>query len=454
MGKRVMGPFGLSMMTIAAIMSLRNLSLVSSFDAAAIFYYGVAGLIFLVPTALVCAELGATIPGNGGVYAWVSAVFGPRRAFISSWAAWIISIAWYPTALSFAAATIATLIDTQLASNGEFLWFTMMCLLWGATFLNFFGLRWSSALTSLTVMAGTIFPGLLLIGLGGYWFVTHPADALRLQQSAWVPEWTLGNLVFLSGVILGFGGMEVAGFHVQQMKHPQRDYPKALLLSALFILVFTLLASLAISLVIPKDQLSILTGSLHLFVVFFERLNHPEITQFIIGLIFVGTLAGLMTWIISPAKGILAGQGGGFLPAGLGKVNRHEVPVAILVLQASIATVLSSVYLLVPHVQSAYWFLTAFTTQVSCLFYATIFITGLYVRKVHPHSGAFRIPGGNWVMNMVCILGLMTALVIFILDLVPPQGYNGLESGYYVAALVCGPLLLLLPAVVFALRKK
>ena len=63
---KVLGTFTLAMITMAAIVSLRNLSLTAELGFSAIFFLALAGIVFFIPTALVIAELAASWPRAGG----------------------------------------------------------------------------------------------------------------------------------------------------------------------------------------------------------------------------------------------------------------------------------------------------------------------------------------------------------------------------------------------------
>ena len=82
---RVLGAFSLAMISMAAIVSLRNLSLIAGLGLSAVFFLSLAALIFFIPISLVVAELAAAWPKPGGCYEWVKEAFGKPLAFITLW---------------------------------------------------------------------------------------------------------------------------------------------------------------------------------------------------------------------------------------------------------------------------------------------------------------------------------------------------------------------------------
>ena len=108
-GKSVkLGVFTLAIMNVTAVVSLRGLPAEAEYGVSSAFYYLFAALVFLIPTALVAAELAAMFQDKqGGVFRWVGEAFGKKAGFLAIWLQWIESTIWYPTVLTFGAVAIA-----------------------------------------------------------------------------------------------------------------------------------------------------------------------------------------------------------------------------------------------------------------------------------------------------------------------------------------------------------
>ena len=102
-GKSVkLGVFTLAIMNVTAVVSLRGLPAEAEYGVSSAFYYLFAALVFLIPTALVAAELAAMFQDKqGGVFRWVGEAFGKKAGFLAIWLQWIESTIWYPTVLTF-----------------------------------------------------------------------------------------------------------------------------------------------------------------------------------------------------------------------------------------------------------------------------------------------------------------------------------------------------------------
>ncbi len=70
----------LAIMNITAVVSLRGLPSEAIYGPSSAFYYLFAAIVFLIPTAMVAAELAAMFSDKqGGVFRWVGEAFGEDR---------------------------------------------------------------------------------------------------------------------------------------------------------------------------------------------------------------------------------------------------------------------------------------------------------------------------------------------------------------------------------------
>ena len=167
--KHKLSVFVLAMMNVAIIMNLRGLPMMAKEGLAMIFFLLFTMVMFLMPTSLVSAELATGWPTDGGVYKWIKEAFGGKLGFIAIWLQWIQNVIWYPTILAFAAGALSYLfLNPALASNKFFNVIVILVVYWGATLMNFRGLKTSGWLSTAGVLGGTIFPAILIILLGLY----------------------------------------------------------------------------------------------------------------------------------------------------------------------------------------------------------------------------------------------------------------------------------------------
>lgn len=448
--KKVLGTFTLAMIAVSAIISLRNLPLTANYGLGSIFFYGIAGLAFLIPTAFVSAELATTWPKTGGIYAWVSEAFGHQYGFLATWLEWVMNTVWNPTVLAFIAATIAYVFNPHWTENRAFMLTVMLVVFWGTTLVNFLGMKTSGWISSVGVIAGTIVPGACIIIMGVVWLCLGKPAQIPFSWSNIIPDMQLNNLVFFAGVILGLAGMEVAAFHASEAKNPQKEYPKAIFIATIIILSIFILGTLAIAVVVPKSEISLVAGLMQAIDAFFKPFGLNWMSAIMGALIVIGALAMMSTWIVGPSQGLLATAQHGDLPTFLRYQNKNDMPVMILVVQAIIGTLLCFVFYLVPNISSAYWLLTDLTAQLTTLIYLLLFSAAIYLRYTQPNKPRpYKIPGGNFGMWVVAGVGIAASLFALFIGFFPPKQLQTHNIVFYESFLVGGIVILSLPPFFF-----
>jgi len=422
MSKKTLGLFQLVMINVIAVDSIRTLTFSAVYGFSLVFFYLLAALFFFLPTAFVSAELGTGWPTRGGIYVWVREAFGKKWSLIVIWLNWIYNIIWYPTIMALIAGTFAYLFNPALASNKFYMCGAILVLFWAATFLNCFGMRISSWISTIGAIVGTIFPMLLIALLGIIWVWKNNPLQIDLSWSALLPAGSqTTNLAFLTNVLFGLLGLEMAATHAAEMRNPIRDYPRSLFISAGIILATIILASLAIAIVVPTKELSLATGVMQAFTAFADAYGLFWLSPLMAGCIILGGLSGVSAWIIGPTKGLLVASQDGSLPPFLRYTNKKDVPVRILVLQALIVSVLSLLFILMPTVNSSYWILSVITAQVALLVYIFLFAAAIKLKKHKAHvQRPFRVPGGKWGLSLISGLGITSCLVVICFGFWPP----------------------------------
>lgn len=447
--KRFLGVISLALINVAAIVSLRNLSFMVEYGISAIFFYIAAALFFFIPSALVCAELATAWPEAIGIYGWVARAFGQRVGFFAQWMNWMFSIASFPTVLTFLAAVIAYLIDPTLSQSKDFMFWTIVGIFWTLTLINFLGMKTSATISSIGAFLGTVIPGLLIIVLAGIWLFLGKPIELDISSATLVPSLSLGNVVFLSAVVLGLAGMEMSAFYANETENPRKVYPKAILLSTLLILGISILGSLSMAIVVPK--ISIVSGVMQVFSVFFNDFNMGYAVKIIAVMAIIGSFAGNNTWIIGPAKGLHHSLQTGFMPHWLAKKNQKEQPIGILLTQAVLGTLLAMAFFLMPSVDIAFWLVTTITTQFAMAMYVLVFAAAIWLRIKHPETERpYKIPGGLLGLIIIAGCGILMCLLSFFLGFLPPDQFKeSLETHHlflFEGYLILGLILFSLPA--------
>ncbi|MFA5331867.1 MAG: amino acid permease [Methanoregula sp.] len=451
---KILGVFALTMINVAAVLSIRNFPSMAEFGWSSIGWYVVGTILFLIPISLAGAELATGWPEGGGVYAWVKKAFGDKGGFVAIFCEWSNNLVWFPTVLAFIASTLAFAITPDLAQNSWYLFSVMMIAFWGTTAIAYFGPDITAKFSNAGVILGSIIPIAIIIFFGIWWVITGAPTALpAFSLGAMIPEINLATVPFFATIILMFAGMEMAGFHALETRDPQKDYPKAMAFSALIIFFCSVFATLAIAFVIPTAKLNLASGVMQAIQYFFDATNLPWLVAPMAVLITIGGVVLLAAWLIGPAKGLGVVALDGNMPPVFNKHNKYGSPVAILVTQALIGSVISLLYVFLPSVNQAYWILSAMTTELLCIVYVLVFAALIKLRYSKPdHPRSFRIPGGKAGIWIVGGLGGIGVVFAFIVGLMPPAFFTNVPV--YVGSVLLGTFLLAVPPLVFIRLKK
>lgn len=445
------------MINLATILSIKNWPIYAESGLSAFFFLIVGFIGFFLPCSFVAAELATTWPERGGIFVWVKEAFGKNWGFLSVWLLWVENVVFFPSILSFFAGTIAYSINPSLASNPLYTYCVILAAFWGCTLVNIRGMKSSGWMSTLFVVIGTFIPGLLIIGLGGHWIYAGNPTVITWSWDQFVPDLSSpAQLSIMSGVILSLAGMEMPAIHAKDVVNPQRNYPKAIGLSALLIIVLSVLGTLSIESVIPPNQMNLLSGVIEALSYFLQQYHLNWLIPTTAALVGIGALGGVTTWIAGPSKGLLAAAQSGELPSYFHKMNDKGMPTRLLVLQGLIVTVLSLVYLIFPHVNSSFWILLILSSQLYCLMYILMFVAALVLRykKKETHR-PYRVPGGSFGLWVMCILGIITSAFSVVIGFYPPEHIPFGGYTFYFWFLMGGIIIFcIIPFLILSLKNK
>lgn len=455
--KRSLSIFALAMINVAAVSSIRNWPTIAEYGLASFFFMAIAILLFFIPVSMVSAELATGWPEEGGVFAWVKAAFGHRTGFLAIWLLWAENLVYYPALISFIAGAIAYIFKPELAHNTTYILLSILGLFWLTTFANLCGMKTSSRISSWGVILGTFLPAALVISLGATWLLSGNPIQLTFSWDNLLPKSAEpSTLVFFSGILVSLCGMEMSAVHAHRVQHPQKNYPKAILLSGILILGLYLLGVLSIALVVPKGSISLVAGSLQAFSFLLHAYHLDWMIPVIAVLLAAGAFGTLSTWIAGPSTGLLAAAEQGDLPPLFKKVNSHQMPVNLLIAQAIIVSLFSIVFVVMPNVSSAYWILNATLAQIYLVMYILMFAAAIKLRYKYPHKQrSYKIPGGILGIWVVGGAGLIASVATFFIGFFPPSQIKTGDTLFYVSFLAISIVLVCVaPSIILLFKNR
>jgi amino acid transporter len=426
----------LALMTVSSVASLRPAPTMAVYGLACVFLYVLPAIVFLIPTALVSAELASG--WDGGVYRWVTEGISPNMGFAAAWHQFAMTIFYYPTLLSFVASTLAYVIAPSLASSGVFTAVVIIGFYWAGVALSLRGgIGVIAKLASSGVLIGTLIPGALLVILGIVYLLQGNASAAPMDTGHLLPEWTgVASIVLIVSNFGAYSGMEMNAVHVNELDDPPRQFPKAMFVAIGLVLVILILPPLAISWIVPSQQISLTAGIMQAFDAIYAHFGIQFLTP-ITGLaIVVASLAGFMTWLAGPSRSLLlVAKDGGYLPPFFQRTNPQGVQVNILAVQGVVTTLLALLFAFVPAVSNAYWIFMTITTSVYLLVYLSLFVAAMNLRKNQPdHPRGYRAP----MLPVLCVVGFISSLAAIGISFVPPSQFSDGSPWIFVAIVGSG----------------
>ena len=245
--------FALGFADVSPIVALFAIFTLGLFAAGPAFFWAfpivLAGQLLV---AAVFGELASRWPYAGSVYQWARHVQGTQWGWFAAWAyMWGLTIAL--SALSYGAAGFLLEIF-DVASPGRWLTTAVALLIITAgTFINMVG----RSVLKVMVVASIIAEVIGSVGLGTVLLLFYRVNPVSTLFDGFSTQgdglWLTGPfLVAIAFVGWSFLGFEAAGSIGEEVEEPERNVPKAIILSLLFVALVVMYSSLALILAIPN----------------------------------------------------------------------------------------------------------------------------------------------------------------------------------------------------------
>lgn len=449
--KKSLSVFTLAMLITGSIDSIRNLPATAMFGSTLIFFFVLSIIVFLIPAGLVSAELSSVRNLQQGIYGWVRTAFGVHAGMLAIWLQWINTMVWYPTILSFIAGTLAFLINPKLANNPYYLITVILIVFWSQTFLSLRGIQASARFASFCAVFGMLIPMAAIIFMALIWVFSGKPLYVHFTAHDMIPQLSRSDSwISLTAIMTAFLGMELASVHVNNIENAQKTFPRALVISVILIAITMIAGALAIAVVLPQNQIQLVDGVMQAFTSFLQVYHLDWAIPVLAVMLLIGSVGGMINWIISPAKGLLQAADDNYLPHYFRKLNKNGVAARILITQAILVTLLSAVFFLMPSVNGSYWLLTDLSTQLYMLMYVLMFAAAFCLEwRLKERDLTFNVPGGKLGMWSLCILGLVGTMITLLVGFLPPAGINVGTALHYELVFSSGLIVMILPVLGF-----
>jgi len=381
---RVLNSFDMTVIFVAIVLFVVNASAIQQAHQAAFTYWILGFLLFLIPGALVTAQLGQMFPQEGSLYVWTQKALGPFWGFFAGFCAWWPGIL-VMVATGDAVVTIWQFVDTGGLPKAWQQGLVILAVLWFSAAMSMLRLRMTQSYANWAVVFYGV--GIFVIGLAGIlWLIGdgHSATGGWGTGSNWSIH--AGQWTWFGFVILALLGIEVPLNLGVEIVHI-RSIKKYLFWGSIVVMVAYLWATLGTMLALPAAKsvgnttdilAAVQTGfwgshafaiAIGLVLIWFFVSNTVVYNYSFSRLLFVSGLEQRM-------------------PPVLGTVNARKVPVFAILTQ----TVLSSLFVVAifnpwvggNNTQKAYWLFQAAVTVIWCVSMVLLFADIFLVKRAFP----------------------------------------------------------------------
>lgn len=436
---RTLGQRDLVLFTVSAILLLETLAAAASIGASSISWWLLLGLVFYVPFALICAEMGCAYPEQGGIYAWIRDAFGGRWGARASWGYWINTAVWLPAINILFAGILAQLFIPGLSLGWQI--GIGIALLWTAMAVNIITLdvgKWIPNIGALLKVA--VFIALIV---AAWVFTRNQGMATPLSWDSLQPRLG-GASQYIPAIIYGMLGFELVSASSEEMKHPARDVPRAVFTSGVIIISLYTLATTAMLAALPAEQIDLVEGLVDTLRMLLGDSTIGQAAVYLLGAFALYTFfSNGVTWALGCNRAAAEAAAENELPAFLGVQSARGTPIGAAVTMGSVGTLVLLLYGLLAHSnEELFWNLFAFSAVIFLLPYLAMMLAFVHLRRRDPdHPRPFAIPGSAGIARLLaynCFAILTLAIVLFIY--VPGEGVQWPVLGGALALVALGEI--------------
>jgi amino acid transporter len=403
--------------------SLRWVAVAAAAGPSSLLIWVVAALGFFVPLVFCVLELSSRYPEEGGIYVWSKRAFGPFAAFITGWTYWGSNLPYLPGLLYYAAANALFMGGPewqQWSSNSTYFIAVSMTGLAVAVAMNVVGLNVGKWLANIGAVAGWI-PAMLLMALGAVAW-SRFGSATPITAHAVAPSMHLKDIIFWSTIAFAFGGVESGSTMGEEIEDARRTVPRAILTAGAVITILYIMATLAVLLAMPKDQVTGLSGIMQAIQAMTARVGIGWLAPAVAALVTLNALGGTGGWFAATARLPFVAGIDRFLPRAFGDLHpTWRTPYVALLVQAAIAGLFVFLGQAGTSVHGAYDALVSMGIIAYFIPFLFMFAAMIVLQREPAGPDVMRVPGGRPAAILLAVTGFIVTTVSIVLACIPPD---------------------------------
>ncbi|OYS16864.1 glutamate:gamma-aminobutyrate antiporter [Lactobacillus taiwanensis] len=457
----------LTMMNVSMVAGLADDVQQSFYGLASVTYFAIGAICFFIPTALVAAELASGWSNRGGIFRWVGEGLG------KGWGLTCLLILWFQLILNFGmgmpsfTATIMfytpnydAAVKFAQAPQHELLIMTgWVIFYWILTYLATKGVKAFSNIAKYGVIIGSLIPLAVMIILAIVWVAQGHQPVIPMTPKGLIPKWNgMSTLALAAGVFFSYTGIDTNAAHIKQLKHPEKDFTKAMFISIILAFLIFVVGTVIIAMIIPEKQINVLYTLYSVFRVLGSTIGMPWLYMVLVWALLFNTIAMVVTNMAGPS--FMLGQvgGSGFLPHWFQQNNKHNMPAHLMYTQIAGMTIVAYLVKLIPNVEGFVILVTQTITVLYMFYYILMFTAFLRLRYDQPNRPrSFKVPGGSFGAWLVAGVGIISSVFGIVLAIYPPAQVKsevGSSTVYISVILALVAVVLIVCFVLYQLSKK
>src|ERR1041384_778450 len=418
---RVLNSFDMTIIFVAVVLFIVNASAVQQAHQAAYTYWILGFLLFLIPGALVTAQLGRMFPQEGSLYVWTQKALGPFWGFFAGFCAWWPGVL-VMVATGDAVVTIWQFIETGGLSKNWEKGLVILAVLWFSAAMASLRLRMTQSYANVAV----VFYGaaIFVIGLAGIlWLIGDGHSATGGWGAA--RNWGIhsGQWTWFGFVILAPLGLEVPlnmGVEIVHMK----AIKKYLFWGSIVVMVGYLWATFGTMMNLPASQS---TGGLSDIFVAVQHAfwGSPAWAGIIAPLALWFFVSNTVVYNYSFSRLLFVSGLERRMPTALGRVDdRTKVPVNAILVQTVLATGVTVVafgpWFGSDNTNKIFWMLQAAVTVIWCISMVLLFADIYLVKRAFPQKFEEVRVAPDWALFGSGLIGIGASILGIIVTFKTP----------------------------------
>lgn len=205
----------------------------------------IVGGVIAIASALTVAEIAAAIPRTGGIFAYLKELYGEKWAFLYGWVQVLIYVPGVVAALSIVFTTQATYFIPMTAMQQKLLAVGIIIFI---SLLNVVSTKLGSKVQFVATI-GKLIPIFVMIVFGLIAGRAHSFSFVSASGAA--PVGIAGFGAAILGTLWAYDGWVNVGNMAGELKNPEKDLPRSIILGLTIIIAVYILINIAIINVMP-----------------------------------------------------------------------------------------------------------------------------------------------------------------------------------------------------------